>query len=182
MSWIVTAGDASTAAVPIVFRSTTFARGLLGHDAEENLITVGADCTVTSTETAIASQFRMGTARMFRQNSWNSVSRSESGNFLCVTTVAAPGKYRGGLGHIRDFHILTDTVKLLTSVERHGYKPLGIAAGLEGLSNNAVLNPGTTRQQEVRKVTSFALKSGDILSMRSGGGGGYGSPRCRPPH
>jgi N-methylhydantoinase B len=94
---------------------------------------------------------------------------------------SGPGKYRGGLGHIRDFHILTDTVKLLTSVERHGYKPWGIAGGLEGLSNNAVLNPGTRRQQEVRKVTSFALKSGDILSMRSGGGGGYGSPRERDP-
>jgi N-methylhydantoinase B len=92
-----------------------------------------------------------------------------------------PGKFRGGLGHIRDFEVLSDTVKLLTSVERHGYKPWGIAGGLDGLSNNAVLNPGPQREREVRKVTNFALKSGDILSMRSGGGGGFGLPSDRDP-
>ncbi len=92
-----------------------------------------------------------------------------------------PGKFRGGLGHIRDFQILSDRVKLLTSVERHGYRPWGMAGGLDGLSNNAVLNPGTRTEREVRKVTSFPLKSGDILSMRSGGGGGLGHPRERDP-
>ena len=91
------------------------------------------------------------------------------------------GKYRGGLGHIRDFEILTDPVKLLTSVERHGYRPWGIAGGSDGLSNNAILNPGRREEREVRKVTNFALKMGDILSMRSGGGGGYGLPCERDP-
>jgi N-methylhydantoinase B len=103
------------------------------------------------------------------------------GQFCLRQDSSGPGKYRGGLGHIRDFQILTDTVKLLTSVERHGYKPWGIAGGLDGLSNNAILNPGTKREREVRKVTNFALKSGDILSMRSGGGGGYGFAFERDP-
>ena len=92
-----------------------------------------------------------------------------------------PGRHRGGLGHIRDFEILIDTVKLLTSVERHGYRPWGIAGGFDGLSNNAILNPGTRREREVRKVTNFSLKLGDILSMRSGGGGGFGFPWERDP-
>ena len=94
---------------------------------------------------------------------------------------SGPGRYRGGLGHIRDFQILSDGTKLLTSVERHGYKPWGVAGGLDGLSNNAILNPKTRRQLEVRKVTSFVLKPGDVLSMRSGGGGGYGFPCERDP-
>jgi N-methylhydantoinase B len=91
------------------------------------------------------------------------------------------GKYRGGLGHIRDFEILTGPVKLLTSVERHGYRPWGIAGGSDGLSNNAILNPGTRQERQVRKVTNFALKTGDILSMRSGGGGGYDRACKRDP-
>jgi N-methylhydantoinase B len=92
-----------------------------------------------------------------------------------------PGKFRGGLGHIRDFEILSDKIKLLTSVERHGYKPWGVSGGLEGTSNNAILDPETRQECEVRKVTNFALKQGAVLSMRSGGGGGFGSPHDRDP-
>jgi N-methylhydantoinase B len=91
------------------------------------------------------------------------------------------GRHRGGLGHIRDFEIQADGVKLLTSVERHGYKPWGIAGGFEGLSNDALLNPGTPKGRQVRKVTGFVLKKGDVLSMRSGGGGGFGPPEERDP-
>lgn len=98
-----------------------------------------------------------------------------------MSVPSGAGKFRGGLGHIRDFEILTDSVKLLTSVERHGYRPWGIVGGSDGLSNNAILNPGTREERQVRKVTNFGLKTGDILSMRSGGGGGYGLPSQRDP-
>jgi N-methylhydantoinase B len=92
-----------------------------------------------------------------------------------------PGRYRGGLGHIRDFEILTDTIKLLTSVERHGYKPWGMSGGLDGMSNNALLNPGTRQERQIRKVTNFALRYGSVLSMLSGGGGGFGLADERSP-
>ncbi len=91
------------------------------------------------------------------------------------------GRFRGGLGHIRDLEILADTVRLLTSVERHGYKPWGIAGGSEGFSNDAVLNPGSRKHRKIRKVTNFSLERGDILSMRSGGGGGFGGASDRDP-
>jgi len=92
-----------------------------------------------------------------------------------------PGKFRGGLGHIRDFQALADRLLVLTSIERHEYKPWGIFGGLEGASNDAILNPGTPGEREVRKVTNFPLKYGDVLSIRSGGGGGYGPPWERDP-
>jgi N-methylhydantoinase B len=92
-----------------------------------------------------------------------------------------PGKFRGGLGHIRDFEALADELAVLTSIERHEYKPWGIFGGGEGAVNDAILNPGSPGEREVRKVTNFPLKRGDILSVRSGGGGGYGPAWTRDP-
>jgi N-methylhydantoinase B len=90
------------------------------------------------------------------------------------------GKFRGGLGHVRDFLVLADGVRLLTSVERHGYHPWGIFGGFDGMSNDAIQNRAGRRKQ-VRKVTAYLLRRGDVLSMRSGGGGGYKPPRERNP-
>jgi N-methylhydantoinase B len=99
--------------------------------------------------------------------------------FVLRENSCGPGQFRGGLGHIRDFEIVSDDLRLLTSVERHGYKPWGIFDGKNGLSNDAILTRGATRQRQVRKVTNYRLHYGDVLSMVSGGGGGYGPPERR---
>ena len=93
-----------------------------------------------------------------------------------------PGKYRGGLGHIRDFQALADKLLVLTSVERHDYKPWGIFGGDEGAVNDAIFNPGTKGEREIRKVTNFHLQVRDVLRVVSGGGGGYGPARQRDPN
>jgi N-methylhydantoinase B len=92
-----------------------------------------------------------------------------------------PGKYRGGLGHIRDFQALADKLLVLTSVDRHDYKPWGIFGGDEGAVNDAIFNPGTKGEREIRKVTNFHLQVRDVLRVVSGGGGGYGPARQRDP-
>jgi len=96
--------------------------------------------------------------------------------FSLIPDSGGPGKFRGGLGHVRDFQSLADSLVVLTSIERHNYRPWGLYGGLEGGVNDAVLNPGAAGSREVRKVTNFPLRIGDILSVRSGGGGGYGPP------
>jgi len=92
-----------------------------------------------------------------------------------------PGKYRGGIGHVRDFQVLTDKCRCFTTIERHGYKPWGLFGGLEGAPNDAILNPGMPEEREVRKVTNFSLKHGDVVHILSGGGGGYGPSQDRDP-
>jgi N-methylhydantoinase B len=101
--------------------------------------------------------------------------------FSLIPDSGGSGKFRGGLGHVRDFQALADELLVLTSIERHEYKPWGLFGGLEGATNDAILNPGTGGEREVRKVTNFPLRYGDVLSVRSGGGGGYGPPLQREP-
>jgi N-methylhydantoinase B len=92
-----------------------------------------------------------------------------------------PGRFRGGLGHIRDFQLLAETASFLTSIDRHDYRPWGIFGGEDGGCNDAILHMGVGRATRVRKVTNHRLKRGDLLSVRSGGGGGYGNPLDRDP-
>lgn len=101
--------------------------------------------------------------------------------FSLIPDSGGPGQFRGGLGHVRDFQALADELLVLTSIERHEYKPWGLFGGLEGATNDAILNPGAGDAREVRKVTNFPLRYGDVLSVRSGGGGGYGPPLQREP-
>ena len=91
------------------------------------------------------------------------------------------GKYRGGLGHVRDFQILSGKCWCFTTVERYGYRPWGLWGGFDADANDAILNPGSRQEREIRKVTSYPLKSGDVVHILSGGGGGYGPPWERDP-
>ena len=101
--------------------------------------------------------------------------------FCLYEDSGGPGKFRGGLGHLRDFQILSAKSWCLTSIDRHDYKPWGIFGGEDGAANDAVFSPGTPREKRVRKVTNFLMRSKEILSIRSGGGGGFGFPWERDP-
>jgi len=90
------------------------------------------------------------------------------------------GKFRGGLGHFRDYRVLTDGVKVVIGIDRHNYKPWGAFGGKEGYSNDVILNPGPTERQ-IRKVSDFPVPKGSLISLQSGGGGGYGDPLERDP-
>jgi N-methylhydantoinase B len=101
--------------------------------------------------------------------------------FCLYEDSGGPGRYRGGLGHLRDFQMLSDKSWCLTSIDRHNYKPWGLFGGEDGAPNDAVFSPGMRDEKKVRKVTNFEMKSGEILSIRSGGGGGFGYPWERDP-
>jgi N-methylhydantoinase B len=90
------------------------------------------------------------------------------------------GKFRGGLGHARDYRVLHDGVKVVIGIDRHNDKPWGAFGGLEGLSNDVILDPGPGERQ-IRKVSDFSVPQGSLISLRSGGGGGYGPPFDRDP-
>jgi N-methylhydantoinase B len=93
------------------------------------------------------------------------------------------GEFRGGNGIRRDIQVLVDSqVTLLT--ERRRFPPYGLAGGQPGECGQNVLIPGndTTNHQETSLPSkgTFELKAGDILSIRTPGGGGYGKPTSHP--
>lgn len=85
-----------------------------------------------------------------------------------------PGRRRGGEGIRRDLELLTPVrVSLLT--ERRRFPPYGLAGGgAAGLGSNVLIRDGV--EQEVPGKGSFEGRSGDIISLRTPGGGGYGEP------
>ena len=69
-----------------------------------------------------------------------------------------------------------------TQIDRIECKPWGLAGGLEASGNEiAVRVDGNWKTDFPNgKIHVDRLKPGDAVRMRSGGGGGYGSPLERP--
>ena len=57
-------------------------------------------------------------------------------------------------------------------MERLRFAPWGVAGGSAGATGRVVLNPGTPRERAVPKIDLLALEPGDVLSIRTPGGGG----------
>jgi N-methylhydantoinase B len=87
------------------------------------------------------------------------------------------GRYRGGLGIIREFEFLTD-VSFATVSDRQKFRPWGIAGGGEALGTEYSLISGKEKRP-VRTKSMGTAKKGDVLSIRTAGGGGYGNPKER---
>ncbi len=82
------------------------------------------------------------------------------------------GKYHGGDGILREIQVLTDCQVTLLS-ERRKYAPYGLAGGGPGqCGENLILRGDETLPLPGKG--SVDLKAGDILSIRTPGGGGYG--------
>jgi N-methylhydantoinase B len=83
------------------------------------------------------------------------------------------GRFRGGYGIRRDIQILGDAQVSLIS-ERRRLQPYGLAGGRGGQTGENALLRNDSEVQLPGKGT-FILKEGDILSIRTPGGGGFGS-------
>ena len=87
------------------------------------------------------------------------------------------GAFRGGLGLRRDVRVEgTATMSLLA--ERRRCAPYGIAGGKEGSTGEDVrVTDGVARHLAAKSV--HELDPGDVISLRTPGGGGYGDPADR---
>jgi N-methylhydantoinase B len=56
-----------------------------------------------------------------------------------------------------------------------------VAGGQAGATGRVVLNPGTAGERPLTKIDVLALEPGDVLSVRTPGGGGHGPRLQRPP-
>ncbi len=82
------------------------------------------------------------------------------------------GNHTGGDGIRRDLQALTDCQATLLT-ERRKYRPYGLAGGESGQPGENVLIR-TGEQVRLPGKGTIELKAGDVLSIRTPGGGGYG--------
>lgn len=87
------------------------------------------------------------------------------------------GKHAGGDGLRRDIQLLTETTVTLLS-ERRIQGPRGACGGEDGAPGENVLIRNGEEMPLSSKV-SFDAQIGDIVSIRSPGGGGWGPPASR---
>lgn len=88
------------------------------------------------------------------------------------------GRYRGGLGCVREWRFFSN-VEATFFAERTIAPPWGLHGGEEGGSNRIVVTSPDGRERQFRKGT-LSIRSGEVLSVATGGGGGYGDPSARP--
>ncbi len=88
------------------------------------------------------------------------------------------GRYRGGLGTEMMVQALAP-IGFSSQMDRVKCKPWGLFGGMSGFGNGVALHRfGKTEETHFPngKALNQTLQTGDAYSLRSGGGGGYGSP------
>ncbi|MBI3764500.1 MAG: hydantoinase B/oxoprolinase family protein [Chloroflexi bacterium] len=93
------------------------------------------------------------------------------------------GRYRGGLGLVRDYRVLCEAASLTTTFGRHRFPPWGEAGGSDGSPNGVAVIPAGAREPAVwrGKLARYRLRRGDLARLITGTGGGYGNPLERDP-
>lgn len=92
------------------------------------------------------------------------------------------GQFRGGLGLVREWRLDAVEGSLSTNFERFRHAPYGIKGGAPGsLSRTTVTHPDDSKASLRSKVSGIPLKRGDIVTIETSGGGGYGDPAGRDP-
>src|SRR3954465_11326239 len=88
------------------------------------------------------------------------------------------GRFRGGLGCEQIVQARND-IRFNSQMDRVKCKPWGLEGGLSGLGNSVAIHRfGTAKEQRFHngKALNQVLHAGDAYILRSGGGGGFGSP------
>ena len=94
---------------------------------------------------------------------------------------AGPGKWRGGVGSIREISFL-EGGRFCLEGDGHRFAPWGAFGGKAGTPGDLVLNPKTEREEHLpSKIPDRRTKAGDTVRTVSPCGGGYGDPLERDP-
>ncbi len=84
------------------------------------------------------------------------------------------GKWRGGNGVERRYELEADAANLYLWFERSVTPAWGLSGGGDATPPEVIINEGRPDEKSVLKINAFELKKGDIVTTRTGGGGGYG--------
>jgi N-methylhydantoinase B len=65
--------------------------------------------------------------------------------------------------------------------DRSFFRPWGVLGGKAAGLSDMVVNPGTDHERRLGNIDTAVLQPGDVLEIRSAGGGGRGDPHEREP-
>jgi N-methylhydantoinase B len=85
------------------------------------------------------------------------------------------GKFRGGDGLVREIELLADAQVTLLS-DRRKFQPYGLAGGEPGAVGSARHISGK-KTNEMAAKSSILVKKGDVISIETPGGGGWGKTK-----
>lgn len=92
------------------------------------------------------------------------------------------GRWRGGLATVLDFRVSAPHTRITArNRDRSRFRPWGILGGKAGEPSNFIRNPGTPHEQILGNTDILVAEPGDVIDIRSPGGGGRGSPLDRTP-
>jgi N-methylhydantoinase B len=93
---------------------------------------------------------------------------------------AGSGRFRGGLGIVREYEMLAETSSINVRGDRAKFAPQGLAGGLPAATSRYLLCDSEAREGRViPSKYSAQIKRGDRLRVTTPGGGGYGAPADR---
>ncbi|WP_102348390.1 hydantoinase B/oxoprolinase family protein [Bacillus sp. Marseille-P3661] len=93
---------------------------------------------------------------------------------------AGAGFHRGGHAIQLDFQIVKpESIVTARGMERLRFQPWGLAGGQAGSLGNVRLNPDTELVKELPKIEILRPEKGQVISITSPGGGGWGNPLDR---
>jgi len=84
------------------------------------------------------------------------------------------GKFRGGFGVIRDYRILCSEANLTVTAGRSKCPTWGVEGGMRGTPNYPVIYKEGKEPRVTQRIAAFKMEKGDMVSLRTGGGGGWG--------
>lgn len=91
------------------------------------------------------------------------------------------GRFRGGLGIRRDMEFYDHEASFTVLSDRSKFAPWGLFGGDEGAPARYVINPDTDDEEVVASKSTTRLDPGEVGSIQTPGGGGYGDPLERDP-
>jgi len=91
------------------------------------------------------------------------------------------GTFRGGMGIRRDIRVIGHEAELSTHADRQRFAPWGLRGGGDAAPGRMVVNLGAPAERVLPsgKNSGVILHDGDVLTVITPGGGGYGPPERR---
>ena len=94
------------------------------------------------------------------------------------TDSGGPGRFRGGLGQVMELEIITgNPANHSCMYDRTGNPALGLLGGQPGATGEVQLSDGT----QPHPKSHYVLQTGQRVTLKLPGGGGYGPPLARDP-
>jgi N-methylhydantoinase B len=122
-------------------------------------------CHITNTRMAPVEMTEMGLPVSYRRRE-------------LADDTGGPGRNRGGLGIIQSYEIRIDEPKLSHTSQKTKTPPQGAAGGSPGRSGRWFVNKDTAQERELLNALGDLdyLQRGDVVTLTTAGGGGYGNP------